>query len=83
MPHFIQMLGLVGVFGINFAYILISSGRMQPNSYLYPFINFCGSSFVMIALVPEWNLSAFLMELSWALISLLSLIAMFKTRQKP
>lgn len=77
MSIFVQVVGVVGVMMINVAYYLISTGRMYPDRYLYPAINFVGASLILLAIVPEWNLPAFLMELSWALISLAAVLRRF------
>jgi hypothetical protein len=80
MSNLIQIVGLFGVAMINVTYLLITSGKMRPDRYLYPLINFVGASLIMVALVPEWNLPAFLMEASWAAISLLSVATIFYRR---
>lgn len=69
MVLFATILGIIGVIIINIAYLLLNSGRLRPDHVAYPLSNFIGASFIIFSLTLEWNLSAFLMESSWAAIS--------------
>lgn len=75
-----ELLGVVGVAAITATYFLLNAGKMNANDWAYPLINFVGASFIIWSLTIEWNLSAFLMETSWAVISLYGVV---KTIQKP
>ena len=69
-----ELLGIVGVVLITASYFLLSVGRMDSDKWPYPLINLFGASLIIFSLIHDWNLSAFLMEGSWALISLYGLL---------
>ena len=74
MAHIADIFGIFGVIGIIIAYFLLSIDRMQANHWSYSLINFIGALFIVWSLLDEWNLSAFLMEAAWAVISLYGLV---------
>ncbi len=74
MAHVADIFGILGVIGIIIAYFLLSIDRMQANHWSYSLINFIGALFIVWSLLDEWNLSAFLMEAAWAVISLYGLV---------
>ncbi len=74
MAHISDIFGVFGVIAVIFAYFLLSIERMQANRWPYSLINFIGAVLIAWSLLDEWNLSAFLMEVSWAVISLYGLI---------
>ena len=64
-----SILGLFGVVLINIAYLMLSYGRLSPNKTPYHVLNLTGGLCILLSLFYDWNLSAFVMELSWVLIS--------------
>lgn len=64
------VVGLIGVVAVLLSYTLLQLQRMDPYSFLYSFLNFMGSAMVLFSLYYEWNLSAVLIEVVWAIISL-------------
>jgi paired small multidrug resistance pump len=77
-----ELLGVVGVVAITATYFLLSTERMNADDWAYPVINFIGASFIIWSLTIEWNLSAFLMETSWAAISLYGVVKTYKKARK-
>lgn len=77
-----ELFGVVGVAAITATYFLLNVGRMNADYWAYPLINFLGAALIIWSLTIEWNLSAFLMETSWALISLYGVFKTFKRRRK-
>lgn len=78
--NWIELLGICGVLMINVAYFLLNLGKMHVEGWAYPLINFVGASLIVGSLLIEWNLSAFLMESSWAAISLYGFIKAFQRK---
>ena len=70
MADFIGMLG-VGCFLL--AYFLLQREKLTHNGALYLGLNLAGAVMVMISLLFQWNLPAFLLEAAWASISIYGL----------
>lgn len=66
--------GLVGVVLIVIAYLLLQLGKLPSSSPSFSLLNALGALLVMVSLVFDFNLAAFLMEAFWFLISLFGLL---------
>lgn len=75
-------LGLIGVATILITYFLTQTGRLAPQQFAYSFCNLLGSSLILFSLFFDWNLSAALVEGSWALISLYGVARYFLWRPR-
>lgn len=62
--------GLVGVLCFLLAYFLLQNGKVTHNGGPYLGLNLLGALLVMVSLLYDWNLPAFLLEAAWALISM-------------
>ena len=73
--------GLTGVVLIVVAYLLLQIGKLPSTAPSYSLLNALGAFLVMVSLFFDFNLSAFLMEAFWFLISLFGLLRplFFKT----
>jgi hypothetical protein len=65
-----DLAGFVGVVLIVIAYLLLQLNKLPSSTPAYSLLNAMGALLVMISLVFDFNLSAFLMEAFWFLISL-------------
>lgn len=65
-----DVLGLVGVFVIVLAYILMQVDRMDPKGFIFSFLNTIGAVLILISLFYDWNLASFVMEVIWFSLSL-------------
>ena len=72
-----DFLGGVGVFLIVCAYFALQAEKLASNSYGYLCMNLAGALLVIASLCYEFNLSAFLVEAFWVLISLMGLAKRF------
>ncbi len=70
--------GNIGVALIVISYFLMQIGRLDGQSRGYALTNAVGAGLVILSLVFRFNLSAFLVEAFWLLISLIGLV-----RRKP
>lgn len=77
-----DILGNVGVLLIVCAYFALQAEKLASNSYGYLFMNLVGALLVIVSLRYEFNLSAFLVEAFWVLISLMGLTKRFRSRQQ-
>lgn len=65
----LDIIGILGVVLLLAAYMLLQSGKITSEQYIYPILNFLGAAFIVISLFKDWNLSAFLIETCWMAIS--------------
>ena len=65
--------GFVGVLLIVIAYLLLQLDKLPNSSLSFSLLNAVGSLLIMVSLVFKFNVSAFLIEVFWFLISLLGL----------
>lgn len=75
-----DLAGLVGVVLIVIAYLLLQLNRLPSSAPSYSLLNAVGALLVMVSLIFSFNLSAFLMEAFWFLISLYGLLKKFISR---
>jgi hypothetical protein len=68
-----DLVGNVGVLLMVIAYLLLQLEKMSSSALSYLLLNAVGAVLVIISLVFRFNLSAFLMEAFWLLISLYGL----------
>lgn len=68
-----DLAGFAGVVLIVIAYLLLQLNKLPSSAPAYSLFNAIGAFLVMVSLVFDFNLSAFLMEAFWFLISLFGL----------
>jgi hypothetical protein len=68
-----DLVGNIGVLLMVIAYLLLQLEKLSSSALSYLLINAVGAMLVMISLTFRFNLSAFLMEAFWLLISLYGL----------
>lgn len=68
-----DLIGNVGVLLMVIAYLLLQLEKLSSSAFSYLLLNTVGAILVIISLVFRFNLSAFLMEAFWLLISLYGL----------
>jgi hypothetical protein len=69
-----DFVGNLGVAMMIFAYLLLQMGKLRINDLSYSLTNTLGAALVLISLLYSFNLSAFLVESFWLLISLYGLV---------
>ena len=75
-----DIVGNIGVGLIIITYLLLHMGRMNSASYLYSSLNALGAFFVIISLMYEFNMSAFIVEAFWVGISLFGIFRQWHLR---
>jgi len=68
-----DLAGNVGVFMMVIAYLLLQLEKLSSSAVSYLLLNAVGSLLVILSLLFHFNLSAFLVEVFWLLISLFGL----------
>ncbi len=76
-----DLLGLVGVFLVLAAYLLLQLEKVSATNLPYLIANGLGSFLILLSLIREFNLSAFVIEVAWLMISLYGLTRCLKRRR--
>ena len=71
--HLFDLAGFIGVVLIIVAYLLLQLEKLPSSSSSYSLMNAGGALLIMVSLIFAFNLSAFIVEAFWFLISLLGL----------
>jgi len=65
--------GNIGVAFILITYLLLQLGKIRSEALIYSVCNAIGAGLVLLSLYYEFNLSAFIIEGFWVLISLIGI----------
>jgi hypothetical protein len=76
-----DLTGFVGVLFIIVAYLLLQLNKLPSSSPIYSLMNALGALLIIISLFFDFNLSAFVVEAFWFLISLLGLTRSLVSRR--
>ena len=76
-----DLAGLVGVALMLCAYAAAQTHWLDPAKLAALLMNLVGSGLVMLSLAEKFNLAAFMMELSWALVATFGLIRLAVRRR--
>jgi paired small multidrug resistance pump len=68
-----DLAGLIGVLLIVVAYLLLQLDKLPGSSPRYSLLNAGGALLIIVSLIFAFNLSAFIVEAFWFLISVLGL----------
>ena len=71
--HLSDLVGFIGVLLIVVAYLLLQLDKLPSASPRYSLLNAAGALLIIVSLIFAFNLSAFIVEVFWFLISLLGL----------
>lgn len=77
--NYVDLVGLSGVSLILLAYLFSQLGRWAHDDYAYLCANLTGAILVMFSLYHNWNLSSFVIECFWLLISIYGLMKRYKS----
>ena len=67
--HWYDLAGMAGVILILIAYLMLQLGKWGGIDLRYTGLNLAGALLIIVSLIYDFNLSAFLMEAAWVLIS--------------
>lgn len=77
----IDFAGNVGVFLLLTAFLLLQLNKISSHQLIYSVLNGIGASLILFSLVFDFNLSAFLIEFFWLLISLVGIVNYYRTNK--
>lgn len=69
-----DFVGTAGVAAIIVSYLLLQLGRLSSDSLGYSAVNALGAGCIVVSLLYEFNLAAFVVETFWAAISLVGVV---------
>ena len=70
----LDLFGIAGVILLVITYLLLQVNKLQSAGLLYSLLNAFGAGLIILSLLDNFNLSAFLMEAFWVLISLVGVV---------
>lgn len=73
-----DFLGNVGVAMILVSYLMLQLGKLQAMDLQYSLLNASGAALILCSLTFDFNMSAFLIEFFWLLISIIGIAVGFK-----
>jgi uncharacterized membrane protein YoaT (DUF817 family) len=75
-----DLVGNMGVVIIVGTYLFVQLGRMDVQAWRYTLLNILGAVFILISLYHNFNLSAFIIEIAWLVISCVGVIRLINLR---
>jgi hypothetical protein len=75
----LDFVGNVGVLILMVSYLLLQLNRLS-NGLLYSVLNATGAGLIVISLIGNFNLSAFIIEIFWVLISFVGIFRNLRPR---
>lgn len=69
-----DILGNIGVIFILGTYLALQLGRLTPERLVFSLVNGLGAALILISLSVEFNMSAFLVEAAWLVISIFGVV---------
>jgi len=77
-----DLAGFIGVLLIVIAYLLLQLYKLPSSALSFSLLNAAGSLLIMLSLIFKFNVSAFLIEVFWFLISLIGLAKWLAARKR-
>jgi len=77
-----DLAGFVGVLLIVIAYLLLQLDKLPSSALSFSLLNAVGSLLITLSLIFKFNVSAFLIEVFWFLISLIGLAKWVASRKR-
>lgn len=74
------LIGMAGVVTVIAAYGLMTTGKLQASSAAYQWLNVGGTAGILISLINEWNLPAFIANAAWIAIGIFSLFRIYRRK---
>ena len=71
-----DLAGLFGAFGILAAYAGVQLKKLDPHRPPALLLNLIGATLVLVSLIEDFNLAAFILEIAWIVIALHGLSAL-------
>ena len=79
--HWYDLVGLGGTFSILLAFVLLQSRRLSGTGLVYQLLNLFGAAAILVSLLGTFNLSVFLLELAWVVVSGYGIVRSLRERR--
>ena len=76
----LDLVGNVGVVVLMIAYLMLQLNKLRSDGLAYSLANAFGASLIVVSLLVNFNLSAFIMEVFWVLISFVGIYRYFRSK---
>jgi len=76
-----DLVGVLGTLMILAAFFLLQAGRMAGDGAAYQLLNLFGAAAVLVTLLGTFNVSVFVLESAWVLVSVYGLIRARRSRR--
>jgi len=76
----LDLVGNVGVIVLMIAYLMLQLNKLRSDGLAYSLANAVGASLIVVSLLVNFNLSAFIMEVFWVLISFVGIYRYFRSK---
>ncbi len=80
--HWWDWVGLAGTMSVLLAYFLLQVGKLHGQRIIFQLMNMLGAIGLLVSLYGKFNLSVFLMETVWALVSAFGIWQSAKRKQR-
>ncbi len=78
-----DFVGSAGVFLIVLGYLLIQLNKLTNNDLIYSLLNAIGAALIIVSLLYDFNLSSFIIEAFWLILSLVGIVRYYLTNDRP
>lgn len=75
-----DFIGNIGVFFIILGYLLLQTNKIKSSDLKFSLLNIFGAGLIIISLLKNFNISAFIIEAFWILISIIGIYNYFKKK---
>ena len=77
-----DFIGNIGVVFVLGTYLMLQLGRMNAQTLAYSLLNGLGAILILVSLLVDFNMSSFIIEIAWLLISVMGLFMHRRARNK-
>jgi len=76
----LDLVGNIGVVVLMITYLMLQLNKLRSDGLAYSLLNAVGAGLIVISLLVNFNLSAFIMEAFWVLISFVGIYRYFRLK---
>ena len=76
-----DLAGNIGVVFVLGSYLLLQLGKINPETLVFSIANGFGAALIIVSLMIDFNMSAFIIEVAWLAISLVG-VGLYFQRQR-
>ena len=76
----VDLIGNIGVVVLMITYLMLQLNKLRSDGLAYSLLNAVGACLIVLSLLVNFNLSAFIMEVFWILISFVGIFRYFRLK---